>query len=177
MTAEAGADTRETAGRDSRPTAGQRVRRTLPFVLLPVLVVVVVPAVLLVTVAAGWSLAPGPLTTAGIFAIAGGFLLALWSVSELVRGGRSSPAPTDDPAELVTTGPYALSRNPMFVAVVLLLAGEALFVGAVALGVYAALVALGLHLVVTRYEEPRLRDQFGEAYEAYCEETPRWVVG
>lgn len=165
------------AGGDPEPTAARRLRRALPAVALPVVVVVVVPAVLLVTVATGWTLGPGPLTTAGIFAIAGGFLVAIWSVSELVSEGRSSPSPADEPAELVTTGPYTLSRNPMYLAVVVLLVGEALFFGVAALAVYAALVAAGFHLLVTRYEEPALRERFGEDYEAYCEETPRWLLG
>lgn len=179
MSTEAGtnADDSPDAGTDARPTSAQRIRHALPAVALPVLVVVLVPALLLVTVATGWTLGPGPLTTAGVFAIAGGFLVALWSVSELVREGRSSPSPADEPAELVTTGPYTLSRNPMYLAVVVLLVGEALFFGVAALAAYAALVAAGFHLLVTRYEEPALRERFGGDYEAYCEETPRWLLG
>lgn len=85
------------------------------------------------------------------------------------RLGRGIP-----PRELVVTGLYRLSRNPMYVGVVSILLGEVVYFGDARLAVYAAAVAIGFHLRVLLYEEPVLRGMFGDAYAAYCAKTPRW---
>jgi protein-S-isoprenylcysteine O-methyltransferase Ste14 len=59
--------------------------------------------------------------------------------------------------------------------VVSLLLGQALLFGSVAVLLYALIVALAFHTFVVLYEEPTLRRQFGDAYEAYCREVPRWL--
>jgi protein-S-isoprenylcysteine O-methyltransferase Ste14 len=54
-------------------------------------------------------------------------------------------------------------------------AGEALLTGATVLLGYAAVLAVGYHLFVTRYEEPALARLFGEAYGWYRAAVPRWI--
>jgi protein-S-isoprenylcysteine O-methyltransferase Ste14 len=68
--------------------------------------------------------------------------------------------------ELVTTGPYALVRHPIYTGLLLALAGSALARGEWrgALAVLIALLALWRKL---RLEEHWMREQFGEAYRAY----------
>ncbi len=55
--------------------------------------------------------------------------------------------------------------------------GEALYFGSQGLLGYAVLFTLFAHWVVVRVEEPELRERFGEAYEVYCREVPRWLPG
>jgi protein-S-isoprenylcysteine O-methyltransferase Ste14 len=89
--------------------------------------------------------------------------------------GRGTLAPVDPPKNLVARGLYRYVRNPMYVGVVLILLGEALFFGSIAL-LWYALGFFGLvHLFVVLYEEPTLRRQFGESYEAYCRTVHRWL--
>lgn len=96
----------------------------------------------------------------------------LWAVVALLAGG-SSPVGAP-PRELVTSGPFAVSRNPMFLGVVVALLGEGLFFSsAPALGT-AALAWWLFDRVVVDWEERRNRESLGEAYEEYCRDVPRW---
>jgi 8-oxo-dGTP diphosphatase len=65
--------------------------------------------------------------------------------------------------------------NPMYVAVLTILLGEAMFYGSVALLVWAIVVGILFNFFVIFYEEPTLRRRFGPAYEAYVEHVPRWI--
>jgi protein-S-isoprenylcysteine O-methyltransferase Ste14 len=105
---------------------------------------------------------------------------AIWLFSASSRAmGRNWAivASTRSDHQLVTSGPFAYVRNPIYVA--LLLIG---FAFAVAYGHYAGLVlGVPLYLLGTmmrvRIEERLLRDQFGGAYDAYCARVKRFVPG
>ena len=66
-------------------------------------------------------------------------------------------------------------RNPIYVAVVSTILGQALIFGNVSLLLYGGLVWLFFHLFVLVYEEPTLRASFGSEYEVFCKEVPRWI--
>jgi protein-S-isoprenylcysteine O-methyltransferase Ste14 len=106
-------------------------------------------------------------------ATAGG-LLALWCILTFVAIGRGTPAPFDPPRRLVIRGPYRFVRNPMYIGAGLALAGAALYSASFSLLAYAAVFLLATHLLVVGYEEPALRQNFGEEYEAYCSRVRRW---
>jgi protein-S-isoprenylcysteine O-methyltransferase Ste14 len=89
--------------------------------------------------------------------------------------GRGTPAPIAPPEHLVVRGVFKYVRNPGYVAVLSLVVGQALLFGSAWLLAYAAALGLGFHLFVVFYEEPTLRAQFGEEYEAYCRRVPRWM--
>jgi protein-S-isoprenylcysteine O-methyltransferase Ste14 len=92
-----------------------------------------------------------------------------------VREGRGTPAPVAPTRHLVVGGPFRHVRNPAYVCVLAMLAGQALLFGSVAVLIYAAIMALGFHLFVVLFEEPTLRATFGAEYEAYCRRVPRWI--
>jgi protein-S-isoprenylcysteine O-methyltransferase Ste14 len=112
---------------------------------------------------------------AGIVLMAAGAACLLWCFRDFVVRGRGTPAPYDPPKKLVTTGMYRFVRNPMYIALVTVLIGEALFFGARSLWIYAAFAWLAFHLRVLLFEEPRLRELFGAEYEAYRAAVPRWI--
>ena len=89
--------------------------------------------------------------------------------------GFGTPAPVAPPEKLVVSGFYRHVRNPMYVAVVALVLGQALLFGQIRLLLYAAAVWLLFHLFVLAYEEPTLRRSFPEDYERYRRAVPRWV--
>ena len=70
---------------------------------------------------------------------------------------------------------YSMSRNPMYVGVVLAVVGQAIVFASRAIAVYGAFLWLLFHLVVVALEEPHLRARYGEPYEAYCRRVPRWL--
>lgn len=96
-------------------------------------------------------------------------------LSRFVREGRGTPAPIAPTERLVTGGPFQRVRNPGYVAVVAMIAGQALFFGETRVLVYALLVAVAFHLFVILYEEPTLRACYGAEYERYCRDVPRWT--
>ncbi len=104
-----------------------------------------------------------------------GGIILLWSFWNFLIQGRGTPAPIDPPKELVATGFYRYVRNPMYVGILLILIGHILWLKALWLIVYAAIVFLAFHLFVTLYEEPALKRKFGVGYEEYLKSVPRWI--
>ena len=94
---------------------------------------------------------------------------------DFIRRGHGTPAPYDPPRRLVIAGLYRYVRNPQYIGVVLVVLGEAVFFGSLALLAYAAFFAIGYHLFVRFYEEPTLNKLFGEDYTRYCATVPRWM--
>jgi len=96
------------------------------------------------------------------------------AIVRFVRQGRGIPAPVFPAQHLVVTGLYRYVRNPMYVAVLSVIVGQALLLGSEPVLQYAAAVAVGFHLFVLLHEEPSLRRRFGAEYEAYCRAVRRW---
>jgi protein-S-isoprenylcysteine O-methyltransferase Ste14 len=88
---------------------------------------------------------------------------------------RSTIVPHRVPSRLITTGLYRLSRNPIYLADVLILAGLALSWGsALGLILVPALCQVLTHRFI-QPEEARLRDTFGPEAEQYFASTRRWL--
>jgi protein-S-isoprenylcysteine O-methyltransferase Ste14 len=128
----------------------------------------------------GWRVAPPllgflPLRILGALMIAAGLPVLLDSFVRFAIQGLGTPAPVAPPQHLVVTGLYRYVRNPMYVAVALLVFGQALVFGSVRLLEYGAIVWLAFFVFVLLYEEPRLRHKFGKEYEQFCARVPRWI--
>ncbi|SRR6266545_2028271 len=126
----------------------------------------------------GDALLPGPL---GIVQRASGFMLVAAGAAVLVHAfvrfvveGAGTPAPVAPTERLVAGGLYRHVRNPMYLAVVAAIAGQALVLGRAALLSYAAVVAGGFVAFVIGYEQPTLRRRFGADYDAYRRGVPAW---
>ncbi len=107
----------------------------------------------------------------GLAALALG--LGLWAIVAFKRAG-TSPEPWHPTTALVTTGLYARIRNPMYVALVLLLTGIGLLSGGAWLLLLVPVLGAVLHLGVVRPEERYLAGRFGDAYRAYRSRAPRY---
>lgn len=92
-----------------------------------------------------------------------------------VREGRGTPAPIAETERLVIGGDYRYVRNPMYVAVVGCVAGQAVVLASPALAAYGAAVWAAMASFVRWYEEPRLLARFGAQYEDYRRTVPAWV--
>ncbi len=103
-----------------------------------------------------------------------GALLAL-SCLGLFLLARTTFIPFARSSSLVTRGPYRLSRNPMYVSLVLAYLGFAgSFVQPWALILLPIPLAV-VNWIVIPFEEARLREAFGSAYEEYCAKVRRWI--
>jgi len=106
-----------------------------------------------------------------------GALIMLRCVWDFAWRGDGTPAPFDPPRKLVIAGLYRWVRNPMYLGMAIFLAGEAVLLPDIAramllvlLGAWAA--ANGFILL---YEEPKLRELFGDDYAEYCRNVNRWI--
>lgn len=88
--------------------------------------------------------------------------------------GEGTPAPIAPTAKLVVTGAYARVRNPMYVAVVGLIFGQALLFASAALIAYGLTMAFIFMMFVLYREEPRLQRAFPDEYPEYSANVPRW---
>ncbi len=109
----------------------------------------------------------------GLAGMVGGFPLVADAFVRFVRA-RGTPSPVAETEELVTSGPYRLTRNPQYVGVVAMVVGEGLWWRSPRVLLYAAGLAVGFDTWVRFYEEPRLQRRFGDAYVAYRRRVPRW---
>jgi protein-S-isoprenylcysteine O-methyltransferase Ste14 len=110
----------------------------------------------------------------GLLSLTLGFAALLWCVRDFYVAGKGTLAPWSPPQKLVTIGLYRYSRNPMYVAVTLILFGWSIAFGASDLFVYAIFVAVVFHLRVVFGEEPWLARTHGEEWTRYCSQVPRW---
>ena len=107
--------------------------------------------------------------------IAAGAAVLLESFARFALQGVGTPAPVFPTRRLVAKGFYRYVRNPMYVAVVSIVFGQALLLGNLRLLEYGAVAWLVTHVFVMFYEEPTLRRSFGAEYEAYCAHVRRWL--
>jgi protein-S-isoprenylcysteine O-methyltransferase Ste14 len=144
------------------------------FCLAPGLVAGVVPGAL-----AGWHIRPavldlGAVRVVGVVLMVAGGLALLDCFARFAFEGRGTPAPVAPTATLVMSGQYRYVRNPMYVAVVAAILGQALLFGSTRVLGYAAVVWCAFHVFVVAYEEPALHRRFGEAYARYQAGVRRW---
>jgi protein-S-isoprenylcysteine O-methyltransferase Ste14 len=107
--------------------------------------------------------------------IAAGIALYVWCVWNFAAVGRGTPGPWDAPSHVVATGPYRWVRNPIYLAALLIVLGEAWLFLSLALLTYAGSMAVLFHLFVIGYEEPTLRRRFGGTYLQYQRTVSRWI--
>ena len=149
--------------------------KTLIFsVLVPGTVAGVIPWLLLQ--GQGGAVLPIPsIWMIGLLPLLLGVGLYLWCAGAFTFIGKGTPAPIDAPKFLVKEGPYRWVRNPMYLAVLSVVIGEAILFRSFTLVGYALLVAATVHGFVIFVEEPSLRHQFGVGYETYLRMVPRWL--
>jgi protein-S-isoprenylcysteine O-methyltransferase Ste14 len=116
-----------------------------------------------------------PAHWAGLLGIGLGTALLAVCILEFARSGRGTLSPVDPPRKLVIRGPYRFVRNPMYLAVTLIVLGEVLLTRSRGLFVWWAAWFALVNLIVLGYEEPALRRQFGAAYEQYAAAVRRWL--
>jgi protein-S-isoprenylcysteine O-methyltransferase Ste14 len=148
-------------------------RHLLAIGLLPVTVTAVVPA--LVLRRGGADVAAWPLVIVGVLLIVLGLALVAWTVALFATVGRGTLAPWDPTSRLVVRGPYRHVRNPMISGVLAILLGEAALFGSVPLLLWFAAVFVVNAVYFPLMEEPGLRRRFGEEYDTYRANVPRWL--
>lgn len=100
--------------------------------------------------------------------------LALWAAL-LFRRHETTPHPYADATCLVTKGPYRITRNPMYLGLLLSLIGLGLWLQSLSALLLAPLFVLVINRCNILPEERRLSATFGQVYERYQAQTRRWL--
>jgi protein-S-isoprenylcysteine O-methyltransferase Ste14 len=116
-----------------------------------------------------------PIRALGALLLGSGGLMISHSFVRFVTEGVGTPAPFAPPEHLVVGGIYRHVRNPMYLAMGLAVAGQALLLGQPKLLLYPAIAAVPVNAFVRRREEPTLALRFGADYELYRSNVPAWL--
>ena len=116
---------------------------------------------------------PLPRRAGGAVLLAVGVLALVHAFARFVIEGTGTPAPTA-PTQLVIGGLYRYVRNPMYLAVLAVIAGQAMLLSRPVLLTYAAAVGAAVGAFARWHEEPTLARQYGARYQAYRRPVPAW---
>ena len=125
----------------------------------------------------GWRVDGDPswlAAAAGWLLVAAGGIALLHAFARFVMEGVGTPAPVAPTRHLVVGGLYRHVRNPMYIAVASVIAGQALILGRPGLLLYAVIFGATVWSFVRLYEEPTLAETYGEEYDAYRRAVPGW---
>jgi protein-S-isoprenylcysteine O-methyltransferase Ste14 len=155
------------------------IRSLIFTILVPFVVGVFVPSLLLRDIHAPVGLK----IAGGVVTLIGAALYGMCLLRFLLSGGTPAIFFTrplkfligEEPGKLVHEGIYRFSRNPMYLSVLLIVFGQAIFFKSSEIAFYGIALFLLFHLVVVFIEEPHLRIERGAAYKEYCQRVPRWL--
>jgi protein-S-isoprenylcysteine O-methyltransferase Ste14 len=148
---------------------------------LPFIVVIMIPVLLILffgKIHAAWSLSfPWNLilSVLGVISGAFGLLLMVQTIALFAKVGKGTLAPWDATQNLVVLGPYRHTRNPMITGVLLILFGEAIFLGSIPIVCWFTVFLVSNWIYIPLVEERGLEKRFGEAYRIYQTKVPRWL--
>lgn len=119
-------------------------------------------------------LLPQPARFAGAVLVLTGFFIAGWAARAFSLAG-TAIRPFEESTALVTTGLYRVTRNPMYLGMLLVLAGVALLFGTISPWLPVPLFAWLMQSRFIRHEEAMLERTFAEEYIAYKRKVRRWL--
>lgn len=112
---------------------------------------------------------------AGLAIVGAGAVLLFQCVREFYVAGKGTLAPWSPPTHLVVTGPYRWSRNPIYIAMLVVLIGWTVTYWSGDLALYTVLMFVLFHIRTIVGEEPRLAREFGGEWQRYVKRAPRWI--
>jgi len=124
----------------------------------------------------GWPKVPGlPATPVGIGLVLAALILPVSTIFRFRREHTEVDPTSPTNRRLVTNGPYRVTRNPMYLGLVILTLGIAVWVGAWPMFMAPLAVFTTANWVHIPFEESKMRRQFGALYDDYVRRVRRWV--
>jgi protein-S-isoprenylcysteine O-methyltransferase Ste14 len=117
---------------------------------------------------------PRPYTYLGIALMLVGVALSMWAGSEFRRAGASYQL-RGESSPLVSSGPFRISRNPMYLGMLLWMLGLAILLGSLTPFVFPILLFLMANFLMVPLEERRLEQAMGKPYLDYRSRVRRWL--
>jgi protein-S-isoprenylcysteine O-methyltransferase Ste14 len=110
----------------------------------------------------------------GVLLLAGGIAMIVLAIRALSRAG-TTVSPMQPAVQLVTSGPYAISRNPIYLGNTVVMVGIALIAGSPWFIILGVAAAFATSLLTIRSEERHLELRFGRRYREYAKRVRRWI--
>jgi protein-S-isoprenylcysteine O-methyltransferase Ste14 len=124
----------------------------------------------------GWRAGrPGPVNLLGLLPLGAGGALLAWAIGSHYQRAPEQAEVTLVPTYLVDGGAYALTRNPMYVGGAAMLVGWVVLLGSVPVALAAVGYIIGMDRAGIPFEERLLHDRFGDSYDRYRDQVPRWL--
>ena len=137
----------------------------MAFLLLGVLVHFALPVPRLIAV---------PYTYLGIVGIGFGAIINIWADAVFKRQ-RTTVKPDERPSTLVTSGPFRISRNPMYLSMLIWLTGLALLLGSLSVFLFPIFLFVMMNFLIIPLEEKSMEESFEERYREYKRHVRRWI--
>ncbi len=112
---------------------------------------------------------------AGWFVFAIGFAISASGRLAFAKAGTEVVPASKKNSHLVASGPFAITRNPMYLGIIVAMAGLSVAIGTIAGPVATLALFLFINFVSIPYEEAKMEAQFGEEYRAYKKRVRRWI--
>lgn len=146
---------------------------------LPFMVLIVIPSIIYtLTQPITFQVNPLPLwfyqVMGSVFLVFGLIFFSL-SLNLFIKIGKGTLAPWNPTRNMVTEGLYRHVRNPMIMGVIFILISEALLLQSISIFLMMLLFMTVKHIYFVKKEEPSLIRRFGEEYEEYSQNVPRWI--
>lgn len=134
----------------------------------------VIHIIVLHFVSPGKKIIESPYHYSGIILIIFGLVLTLWP-DRLFKKDKTTVLPYENPTQLVTKGPFLVSRNPMYLGMSMKLLGLSVFLGSLLTFVFPISFIIIMDVFFIRFEEQNLERIFGESYLDYKQKVRRWL--
>ena len=115
-----------------------------------------------------------PYTYVGFVFIAFGAVLNIWSDS-LFKKKKTTVKPFEKPKELVISGPFRISRHPMYLGMMVILLGVAIIHGTIITFVFPVVFVILMEMLFIPFEEQNCEKIFGKKYLEYKKKVRRWI--
>jgi protein-S-isoprenylcysteine O-methyltransferase Ste14 len=110
----------------------------------------------------------------GIVLIAFGTAVNVWT-DNMFKSNKTTVKPRENPTELITSGPFRLSRHPMYLGMTAALLGVAILLGSLIAFVFPIIFVILMELLFIPLEEKNLQQAFGSEYSDYRRKARRWI--
>ena len=115
-----------------------------------------------------------PVTYSGFLLIGVGLVLAIWSRSLFTKNSTTLQL-YEEPTALIISGPFRLSRNPIYLGMASILFGVAVLQGTPVAFAFPVLFVASIGFFIIPGEERKLEHRFGEPYREYKKSVRRWI--
>ena len=115
-----------------------------------------------------------PFTIIGILFIISGFAINIWA-DTMFKKTQTTVKPFEEPSALLTSGPFRISRHPMYLGMLMILIGTSILLGSLITFVFPVLFVVMMEIIFIIFEEKNMIKMFNIKYLAYKKTVRRWI--